>query len=275
LPEDKIEFKGFGFPDFGQHVYEQHKDFFQRLVNLQDALNFLTTRAYEDVEACQKLILNLVMLVGVSMMEVVTLVGNGFGQGAMKIVRGLMENAINAEYLRRNSATCADYLDWHWVEQHRLLVWAEEHNPNLYASIPEETKQQIENGFENVRPRFEYTTRDNKQRLRETWCELNLADRAVQTGFEESYRLVMPHANQILHGSIGGLGRHFDLSQDEHRIAIPPSDDWAGEALIAAHESTLKAVETLSKTFNVEPTPSLQSLIDDFHFVWSRAIARQ
>jgi len=272
LPEDKIEFKGFGFPDFGKHVYEQHKEFFQRVVNLQDALNSLTTRAYDDVETSQRLILNLVMLVGVSMMEAVTLVGNGFGLGAMKIVRGLIENAINAEYLRRNPDSCADYLDWHWVEQHKLLIWAEEHNPNLFASIPDETKERIEQNFENIRPRFEYTTWDNRRRLRDTWCELNLAERAFRTGFEQTYRLIMPYANQILHGSIGGLERHFDFEQDVHRIAIPPSDDWAGEALIAAHEGAVRAVETLSNTFNVQPEPSLQTLVDDFHAVWSRAI---
>jgi hypothetical protein len=140
------------------------------------------------------------------------------------------------------------------------------------ARLPDEIKERVEQNFENIRSRFEYTTRDNRRRIRDTWCELNLAERAFRTGFEQTYRLVMPHANQILHGSIGGLGRHFDFEQDEHRIAIPPSDDWGGEALIATHESTLRAVETLSNTFNVQPDPPLQTLIDDFHIVWSRAI---
>jgi hypothetical protein len=271
LADNKVVFKGFGFPEFGEHVYKQHEDFFQRIVNLQNALNALITRAYKDVGTCERLILNFAMLVGVSLMEVVTLVGNGFGQGAMKIVRGLIENSINAEYLRQNPDRCKDYLDWHWIEQHKLLNWAKQYNPPLFASISDDAKKLIEHSFQQIRPRFEYTTtRDNKRKMRDTWCELNLAERAFQTGFEETYRLVMPHANQILHGSIGGLGKHFDLEKDEHRIAIPPADDWGGEALIAAHESTLKALETLSKTVNVEPEPCLQSLIEDFHFVWSK-----
>jgi hypothetical protein len=269
MTDKAVEFNGFGFPDFGEHVFKEHEEFFQRIVSLQDALNFLTQRAYSSVETYQRLILNLVMLVGVSMMEVVTLVGNGFGQGAMKIVRGLIENAINAEFLRLNPDCCEDYLEWHWVEQHKFLKWAKENNSHLFTSISDEKKALIGDNFERIRVRFEYTTRDNKQKLRDTWCELNLADRASRTGFEEIYKLVMPHANQILHGSIGGLSRHFDLEHDEHRIAIPPSDDWGGEALIAAHEGALRAVETLSKTFTVDPEPSLQSLIEDFQVVWA------
>jgi Family of unknown function (DUF5677) len=270
LSENQVVFKGFGFPEFGEHVYKTYEGFFQRIVNLQNALNSATARAYDDVDGCQKVILNLVMLVGVNLMEVVTLVGNGFGQGAMKIVRGLIENSINAEYLRRNPDRCKDYLDWHWVEQHKLLNWAKQYNTPLFAAIPDEAKKLIEDSYEKIRPRFEYTTRDNKQRLRDTWCELNLAERAGQTGFEETYRLVMPYANQILHGSVGGLGKHFNLKEDEHRISIPPSDTWAGEALIAGHESALKALETLCKAFEVESDPRLQTLIVDFHFVWNQ-----
>lgn len=264
----KVQFVEFGFPKFGKHIFEHYEPFFQSSITFQNTLNSLTSRAYDNVETWQKLVLNLGMLVGVSMMELVTLVGNGFGQGAMKILRGLIENAINAEFLRLEPNRCADYLDWHWVEQHKLLNWAKERNKPLFATISDESKKTIENNFNQVRTRFEYTNFDGKTKLRDAWCELNLADRAARTGFEETYRLVMPHANQILHGTIGGLSRHFDLEQDSHRIAIPPSEDWCGEALIAGHETVLKTIETLSKTFSVDPEPSLDILVAEFHSVW-------
>ena len=265
---DEVKFISFGFPDFGNEVFKKFEPFFQSSAGFQDALNSLVNRAYENAETWQRVVLNLGMLVGVSGMEVVTLVGNGFGQGAMKIVRGLIENAINAEFLRIEPSRCADYLDWHWIEQHKLLNWAKERNPPLFGRIPDEVKIAIADNFNKVRGRFEYTNPDGKKRLREIWCELNLADRATKTGFEEIYRRVMPHANQILHGTIGGLSRHFDLEQDEDRIAIPPSTEWCGEALIATHESVLKTIETLSKAFSVDPEPSLGVLVSDFHSVW-------
>lgn len=46
------------------------------------------------------------------MVELVTLAGNGLGQGALKICRTMMETAVNADYLRQNPAELDDYLQW-------------------------------------------------------------------------------------------------------------------------------------------------------------------
>jgi hypothetical protein len=268
MMEQKIQFKGFGFQNFWEQAYKENEQFFQNIVGVQDAVNHLTSRAYEDVTPSQKVILNLAMLVGTGMIEVVTLVGNGMGQGAMKIVRGLIENAINAEYLRRNPSECDNYLDWHWVEQHKLLASMRERSSEVLAEVSAEAQNVIEENYERVRPRFEFRNWDNKLKLRDSWCSLNLADRAAKTGFEQTYRVIIPQANQILHGTIGGLNKHFDLKQDEHRIAFPPSHDWGKQALLAAHESTLKVVQTFSEAFSVESEPSLESLIEAYRLVW-------
>ena len=45
--------------------------------------------------------------------------GNGLGQGAMKIVRTLMETVINAEYLRQYPNELDDYINWSWVEKEK------------------------------------------------------------------------------------------------------------------------------------------------------------
>jgi Family of unknown function (DUF5677) len=264
MVEQKVQFVGFGFQDFWEHAYKEHEEFLQRVIGLQNALSVLTGRAYQDVTPCQKIILNLAILVGTGMVEVITLVGNGMGQGAMKIVRGLMENAINAEYLRLFPVECNNYLDWHWVEQHKLLTSMRDRAAEVLAEVPAHAQATIEQNFKKVRPRF----LDKRRNLRDSWCSLNLADRAAKTGFELSYRVVIPQANQILHGTIGGLNKHFDLTQDKYRIAFPPSDDWGKNALVAAHESTLKVVGTLSKAFGVEPEPSFQSLVEDYDAIW-------
>lgn len=70
--------------------------------------------------------MNLLMLVATGMWEVVTLVGNGMGHGAMKIVRGIIENAINADYIRRFPEQGENYMQWHWVELHKLYAYMNE-----------------------------------------------------------------------------------------------------------------------------------------------------
>jgi hypothetical protein len=264
-----------GYPEFWQKAHDAFAKFFEVAPRVQAALNDLTGRGYQSVEPYQKVVLNLALLTGVAMTELVTLVGNGLGHGAMKIARGILEGAINAEYFRRFPGECEDYLQWHWVEQHKLLNYVREHSPKVIEHLQVENMERIEKEFDAVRSRFEYTTAEDKKKLRGSWCSLDLGTRAAKTDFLESYRTINPLASQILHGSIGGLAMHFDLDEDVHRIAVPPSLDYCGEALVGGHLCMVKIVETLTRTFGTKPCHPVEELVRDFHYAWEKPSERE
>jgi len=91
-----------GFPEFQDQVVGEFPSFFATLPKLQAALNELTNEGHASISAQDHLILNLGILAGISMEETVLLGTNGFGPGAMKAVRSLMEASITAEYIRLN-----------------------------------------------------------------------------------------------------------------------------------------------------------------------------
>jgi hypothetical protein len=76
----------FGHPEFAKEVQTAFPRLFEVLPRLTATLNDLTVRGHKDPEPVQRVILNLALLSGVSMLELMTLAGNGMGQGAMKIV---------------------------------------------------------------------------------------------------------------------------------------------------------------------------------------------
>jgi len=119
----------FGNEEFWPEVVKRHSEFFQRTGRLQDAVRSVVDPAYDALDRNQRLLMNLLMLVATGMWEVVTLVGNGMGHGAMKIVRGIIENAINAEYIRRFAEQGEKYIEWHWVELHKLYAYMNETSP--------------------------------------------------------------------------------------------------------------------------------------------------
>ena len=98
-----------GFPEFQNRVAGEFPRFFAALPALQGALNELTFGTYESISARDHLILNLGILAGISMMEAVLLGVNGFGPGAMKAVRSLLEVAVTAEYIRIHPEAYDDF----------------------------------------------------------------------------------------------------------------------------------------------------------------------
>jgi len=89
-----------GFPEFQNSVVERYPVFFETIPSLQKVLNDLTGEGYKDISSEHHLILNLGILAGVTMMELILLAVNGFGPGALKAARSLLEASVTAEYLR-------------------------------------------------------------------------------------------------------------------------------------------------------------------------------
>lgn len=254
----------FGNPDFWQQAHDSFPKFWGAISRVTDALNNVTMRRYDNVEPSQKIILNLGMLTGVSAMELITLVGNGFGLGAMKIARTILETTINAEYLRVFPEECENYLEWHWVEQHKLLEYMREHMQESLNELDPETVARTDQEIGRVR--FRYARVDGG--LIGSWCRRDLGARAAKTGFQEAYKLIYPMGSKLIHGTFGALAMHFDVDGDECRIALPPSLKYCAQALVGAHMCLLRIVDTVSKVFNVNPFPPLAELIADYEDAW-------
>jgi hypothetical protein len=85
------------------------------------------------------------------MLELVTLAGNGLGQGAMKIARTLMETVVNADYLRQFPNELDAYLKWSWVEKKKDLNYVRANLPKLLPEITQEAIDTIEKEYAAVR----------------------------------------------------------------------------------------------------------------------------
>ena len=254
----------FGHPEFWPEAFAAYPKFFEVIFRAGEALNGLSTCRYENVNPWEKVIFNLALLTGFSVMELITLVGNGFGLGAMKIARTILESSINAENLRLFPGECDDFMEWHWVEQYKMLKYVRENMPERLGELTDIEGTEI--GFE--KSKFRFLRKDGE--LRGGWCRLDLGSRAAKTGFTEAYKLIYPLGSQLIHGTFGGLAMHFDSTQASARISPPPSLNWCEQALAGGHVCLYRIVLTLSLTVNVEPSPSLAQLKDDFDYAWNR-----
>jgi len=254
----------FGNPNFWKEIQRTFPKFFEVIPRATASLNDLTSRGYEDVDPYKRAILNFALLTGVSVWELVTLVGNGFGLGAMRVARTVLEIAINAEYLRLMPDEFEDYLEWYWIEQHKLIAFVRDSIPEAFKRLSSDDIDRTERGFAAARARFQRPDGE----LRRSWCKLDLGARAAKTGFALEFRLINPVSSQLIHGTFGGLTQHFDIKRDLDRISLPPSTNYCAQALIGAHVCLLKVIETLSKALGAEPRYGLSELVRDFKSAW-------
>ena len=256
-----------GFPEFWSVVEAEYPRFFEVGPKTLSAMHSIADRAYPDPEPHQKAILNLSMLAGISLTEVVTLTANGLGHGAMRIVRSLLETSINAEYLRLRPGEFEDYKEWYHVERFKEMEYLRQHANAAFQQLGQEAVRDIEENYARVRPRFQRTDGT----IRRFWCSLDLAARSVVTGHEEAYRLINPLASSFVHETMYGLMRHFDAAKDVHRVEVPPTLDWATQALSGSHHCMVRVARTLSETFNVAPNPPVEELEKEWQYAWTEA----
>jgi len=259
----------FGFPEFAPTVEAAFPRFWEVGPHLLTAMHSVVDREYAAVEQHRRAILNLGMIAGSSLVETVILTVNGLGHGGMRILRSLLETAINIEYFRLHPGSFEDYREWVHVERFREFEFLRENAPQIYAEIDPENIEQARKEMARVRSRFLMRDRNGKSRgLRSGWSSLNLDARAVATGFADSYRTINPIASSFIHETMYGLLRHFDASHDPHRVEVPPTLDWAAQALSGAHHCMVRVVSTLAQTFAVEPDPNVATLEHEWHYAW-------
>lgn len=230
---------------------------------LYEGANGVSRAVHSSTDQFVEIIAQLERLSLISMSELVVMVGNGHGVGALRIVRSMIEYAINALYLLKFPESRELFLGWHFVEQHKLLVAIE--RDGLGGKLDPEKVRESEEGFDRVKPLF----LNKKGELRGSWCNLDLGSRARAAGLEFAYDLVNPKASKIVHGTISGLAQQFFTnSGGGPEFVSPPSLKECDMALQFGHFSELVMLDVLGELGNIKSNLSLDQLDKDYGYAW-------
>ncbi len=128
----------FGFPDFAATVFAEHGPALTLAYEHSHFANKIIGALPKEMNLNQVVINMLVRMTTTGWIELLMLVGNGGGLGAMKIARGMFETAVMAEYLRRTPEEIDDYIEYgHVLDFKRTKLVPE--------SVSAEKAREIEN----------------------------------------------------------------------------------------------------------------------------------
>ena len=247
----------FGFPDFAKTVVAECGPALRLAVEDSRLADEMFSALPKQMSLQQIVIYMLVRMTATGWSELLILVGNGAGLGAMKLSRGMFESAVMAEYLRNTPAEMDDYIEYGRVlDLKRLKMYPD--------SVSPEKAREIEREYNRVAPRF--TNKHGK--VRNHWNKHPMAFMAQQIGRSQQYEVPYSLAASIHHGNFEAMISH--LSGDEASIDIdqPPSLRWLNQALASGHVYFLQALATLNEFFNLGFELRLSAAGAAFEGVW-------
>ena len=110
-----------GSQDVLREFESRNEKFLSRFANLKATFDKAFVRSFNGSNV-DRVLFFMGRLCLEDFFEILLLSANGYGDGALKILRGLFERAVTLVYLNKHTDEVDDFLNYHHVAQHKLLA---------------------------------------------------------------------------------------------------------------------------------------------------------
>ena len=228
-----------GFPEFWQPAYDRYPKFYKAALGIAPLVNqVMRTRLKGQL---QIVLAFMTGIVSNSFGALITLSLNGYGHDALRISRGMFEIPVNAAYLQRHPDEVGDFLDYHWINQKKLLEYMEQHCPEGLKALTANTITEMNREYAKVLPRFA----DKGGKPRNSWSKKNIRVRAEEVGLGEFYPTFYAYASGVHHGDFAGLAAQ--AVKNRLQVESAPSFARIKDALMMGHQCVIVVVDSLNK----------------------------
>jgi Family of unknown function (DUF5677) len=259
----------FGNPESWKYFLAHYKTFLDRFDNLKSALDTCFNRSATSVELVDRIIFFSGRLAVEDFFEILLLVGNGYGVGALKILRGMYERVVTAHYLHLHPEEADKFWDFHSVQQHKATVALRKTFGE--ATLPKERVDEVEAGFREVKEKFRTTLCLDRGRkgLAYTWG-LDFVSMAAKAGdlgkyIVPAYYLPLREA----HSTAGAIVSRLKESPNGVEFDGGPQNEQGHTALLTAHSLLIHLLKLQQKHFQLaELEEPLRTCWTDFQETW-------
>jgi hypothetical protein len=208
--------------------------------------------------------------------QVFVLCGNGYGIGALQIVRGMYERHVTAVYLLKYPDELDRFLAYDKVQKHKgLFHFARPYTADeLDKMIPKDVQAKIVEEYESVKKDFREPLCkkcETTQPMR-SWTTLSTLDLAIkgERGLDNHYYHDYFEPTLMSHSTASSLSARIRSDENGH-----PFFDAEGQrkkvkaALIAAHLLLLFVLDLQNEYFKIGLDDDLKQLSKDYRDCWA------
>jgi hypothetical protein len=268
-----------GIPAEWKDFEERHRTFLERYSHLREALNTAFLRTLTRSEPLEKFVFGYGRLCCEDFSEVFLLCANGYGVGALKLLRTLYEHAVTLRYIHEHPEELDNFWDFAYVAEHKVLKpIIETFGERAFENTPVRPAE-VEERFQRIKDRFMITDckKCGTKRLNHTWNKLDFATMAKRAGrlgalIVPAYYVPLNHA----HSTFASLASRLALLDGGGFTFVPTAQSKeADTVLITAHNVILQVLEVQDERFSVPGLKEkLQTCSQDFLDIWKNRSSR-
>lgn len=156
MASNENSFVGFGNDSEWKAFEEIHKVFIDKVPLIYKTFSKVFTRKFDaSSPRVNKIIFQLGAMCVEDFKEILLLCANGYGIGGQKLLRGMYEKAVTAEYLSLHPDTAEDFWNYYYVHMRKTSNQAKKYFGETFLSDVETAE--IEEEYNRVKERFEET----------------------------------------------------------------------------------------------------------------------
>jgi len=228
---------GAGFRTEWEAFEGRHPLFREALARLKRSLETAFLRSVESSDDAKLVTFGLGRLAVDDFFEVLLLSVNGYGFGALKLVRPLFERVVTGLYLIRHTDEAQDFIDYAHVHQRKALIHAKMSGLDVNEYASKEQLAEVEAEYARVKVRFTEplcktcgTARDQM-----SWTKKDLKTMADEVGMGHLYAGAAFWPTLQIHTTRTALDLRLKATPDGAMYVDGPQRHHADHALGQAH----------------------------------------
>ena len=265
-PAQEMEF---GFPQEWEYFQEHYQQFLEGMPHLKNALESTFIRTQNTPEQVDVVIFFLGRTCTEDFWEILLLCANGYGVGALKVLRGMYEKAVTAWYLHLHPDETQNFLDYYWVAQRKISNAIRQSFGD--SVLPIAAVAETEENYQRVKSRFMVT--DCKPcgttRLNHTWSRLDFVAMAAQIDTLKEWIVPAYYIpTQQAHSTVRSIISRMEEIEPGHLgFDSGPQRQYVRLALSLAHNIVLNVLTLQKEHFELDAL-DLQPVLEDFVNTW-------
>ena len=267
------DFPVYGFPDAALAFDKRHPEWTNVKSRLGRTIDLAFTRTQVMDTPIDKFAYFYGTLIAEDFMEIFLMAANGYGYGAMKLLRSIYEHTVTLKYLHDNPDEFQNFFDYDRAQQYKLMQSIFETFGK--DALPPETVAEAQQRYDEVKERFRIKKCNSKTctetQINHTWSKLHFPAMAKKAGAIGT--LIVPAYFVPLrqsHSTFRGMTERLERVDDYIGFQRESQPEEADHALMTAHNCILVALEVQDARFKIEGLKdAIEGAVRDWALVWS------